>query len=271
MKRLTNILLALSMIMVCFSANAQDANYKAKVKQLMSASGDLKTLLAESNINNYATIAKNTVPALTEQRAHQLASKYMNTQMMDVCADLFAPIYYEQCTTDDLDKVIKFYKTPKGQRIAECNAKLQTPEIQQMTSTVIQEGLYAIIYNVEPKHVTCEAPASYMEKFNQLNKCLNLEKRCELVMQSLTPIFSQLPDGDKILEKTIKYLKDEYIGIYGSMFYKVYTEEDLDTLIAFCNTPEGWKMQSLGNTISAKFLQYGVNIVSDFQEWIKRQ
>lgn len=270
MKQLLNICLITAMMLTSVNAIAQDSQYKAKVKQLLISSSQLENLTKPNEISVYAILAQEVDNSLTEEEATKLTQEYMNTRLIDLCVDLFTPYYYEKLTEDELTNLSNFYQTDNGKRLAECSNKLNSVEVQAVLAEKIQAGIMAVAFGNEAPHVTCDAPESFMKKFDQFNQYAQFSEKTELIINSLKSKTGNSPEVIKVFDNLSKYLNTESRGIYGSMFYMAYTENDMDLLIASCNTPEGKKMQEMANIISANTMEIGFAIVKDFRDWVKQ-
>lgn len=270
MKQLLNICLIAAMMLTSINAIAQDTQYKAKVKQLLISSSQLVNLNKPNEISTYAILAQQVDSTLTKKEAQKLTQEYMDTRLIDMFVDLFTPLYFENFTETELTNLINFYQTDNGKRLAECINKLNSVEVQTILADKIQDAIMAIAFGKEAPHVACAAPESFMQKFDQFNQYAQLNRKTDLIINALKSRTENSPEAIKVYDNLSKYLNTESRGIYGSMFYMAYTEDDMNLLIASCDTPERKKMIEMTNTISANTMEIGFAIVRDFKEWIKQ-
>lgn len=271
MNRLFRVTLVATLLLACIDASAQSVQYKAKVKQLLISTAQIINNFNKPNvIPTYTKLVLQSDSTLTMGQAQKLTQEYMDTRFVDLCADMFTPYYYEQFTEDELDNVINFYETDSGKRMAWCSNKLNSPEVQNVLVEKMQAGILAIALGKEVPHVTCDVPDSFMEKFDRFSQVAQFGAKTDLIINSLKSNAGNSPEAIKVYDNLKKFLNTESRGIYGTMFYMAYTEDDMDILIAHYNTPEGKKLQEMANTISACTMEIGAVVVKDLQEWIKQ-
>ena len=130
MKKITFTLMFF--LLLSFTSFGQDnAEYRTTLKAMFEASGaegSYKAVIKQSFV-----MFKQQYPDITSELWEELESDFLKTSLDDL-TEMLVPVYSKYMTKEDLEEIIKFYKTPAGQNFAK-----NTPMIMQESMQVGQE------------------------------------------------------------------------------------------------------------------------------------
>ncbi len=125
-----NTLAILALLMLfTFTAFAQnDKIYEKTLSEMFEVSGSEATFQAA--INQMLTAYKGQYPQVSAEIWKEFEAEFQKTSM-DELVVMLAPAYQKHLTQNDLQELIKFYKTPIGKKFAE-KTPLLTREAMQV-------------------------------------------------------------------------------------------------------------------------------------------
>jgi hypothetical protein len=118
MKRLKMVIFAICF--VCLAANAADESKKGDIIKILDITNSYR--IASMVMDQVLMVLKPMAPDVPEK----VWKEFSNKINKDVLYDMVIPIYDKYLTHDDIKALIKFYKTPVGQKFIKV-----TPDITQ--------------------------------------------------------------------------------------------------------------------------------------------
>jgi len=140
-----NILAIVALFMLfSFTTFAQDDKaYENKLSEMFEASGSEETFKAA--INQMLGMYKSQKTNVPTEVWNELEKEFLKTSMTDL-VKMLVPVYKKHLTESDIDGLIKFYRSPIGQKFAK-----KTPLITQESMQVGQQWGMAIGQNFAAK------------------------------------------------------------------------------------------------------------------------
>ena len=124
-------------------ASAQNSDqtdeYKTLLKKIMTLSGSSAS--SEAIMSQLMSSMKNGPFQHDEAYWKDFASKWTR-KIEDKVMEVYAPIYQQHMTLDELKKVVAFYESPAGRKLGETATAVATesmPMIQQLSMEMVQE------------------------------------------------------------------------------------------------------------------------------------
>lgn len=124
-------------------ASAQNSDqtdeYKTLLKKIMTLSGSSAS--SEAIMSQLMSSMKNGPFQQDEAYWKDFASKWTR-KIEDKVMEVYAPIYQQHMTLDELKKVVAFYESPAGRKLGETATAVATesmPMIQQLSMEMVQE------------------------------------------------------------------------------------------------------------------------------------
>lgn len=124
-------------------ASAQNSDqtdeYKTLLKKIMTLSGSSAS--SEAIMSQFMSSMKNGPFQQDEAYWKDFAAKWTR-KIEDKVMEVYAPIYQQHMTLDELKKVVAFYESPAGRKLGETAAAVATesmPMIQQLSMEMVQE------------------------------------------------------------------------------------------------------------------------------------
>lgn len=124
-------------------ASAQNSDqtdeYKTLLKKIMTLSGSSAS--SEAIMSQLMASMKNGPFQQDEAYWKDFASKWTR-KIEDKVMEVYAPIYQQHMTLDELKKVVAFYESPAGRKLGETATAVATesmPMIQQLSMEMVQE------------------------------------------------------------------------------------------------------------------------------------
>ena len=124
-------ILALVLFSITISRGQVDDKYSKTLKTMFAASGTSES---------YQAVIKQTMVMLKQQHSEvsaevweELEKEFLKTSLEDL-VNMLVPVYKKHLNQNDLDKIIDFYQTPAGKKLAE-----STPLIMQESMQIGQQ------------------------------------------------------------------------------------------------------------------------------------
>lgn len=126
-----NILPVLFIVLIFTNAEAQPAEYTAKVKQMLTITGARQTF--SSAVDQMIGQMKQLRTDVSDDTWTELQTEFKKTSIDDL-VELLSPIYFKYLDESDITGIIAFYETSVGRKYAE-----NTPAITQESMIAGQE------------------------------------------------------------------------------------------------------------------------------------
>jgi hypothetical protein len=114
MKKFTS-LLVLIFVFTSFTHAQTDASYSATLKKMFDASGSSETF--QTVISQIFTTFKQRTGDANSAFFDEFEKEFLKASINDL-VEMLVPVYQKYLTQKDLEKMIKFYKTPTGKKYA---------------------------------------------------------------------------------------------------------------------------------------------------------
>lgn len=210
--------------------------YKAKVMELLEVTNYYQSL--ETNLKSVYS----TVPQLKD------ALPDMINKLHVVTPPLIVDSYAKFFTLDDLDYILEFKKSPVGQKEAQLIPYINSEGQEYGRMMVTDPDMFeALPY----------PPASYMKKADALMSTIKIDAIIDMIINT--------SDATKRIEHI---LRPGLTKSYYLIFYKHYTADELDAMLAFNTSPIGKKFtgsqEALMKDLQEKLTPVMTNLVMEY-------
>ncbi len=107
--------------------NVANNAYKEELTKMMKVSGALTA--SENMVPQIIQMMKQSAPNVEDSFWDSFATKW-KTKAVNKMVELYVPIYQKYLTLDDLKKIVAFYNTPVGKKLAEATPKMTMEGMQ---------------------------------------------------------------------------------------------------------------------------------------------
>ncbi len=109
------------------SGQDSENKYKEVLGRMLTVSGAMKT--SEAIIPQITAMVKQTSTSAPEDFWNSFIEKY-KAKFHNRIVDFYAPVYQKYLTIDDLNKIIAFYESPVGKKLATATPAMTTESMQ---------------------------------------------------------------------------------------------------------------------------------------------
>lgn len=270
------------MVSLCVSMSyAQTESYRNLVREWLetgvggnSVTPDmLKSIYVVTNktLIDSIDITKNLAEEKKQKLAEDIAAKYVKEQMTADLADIFASMWKDQVTEEQLKEIVEMTRTERAKTaIAHLNGMMGN--MQQDVVNMIVPMITSIMLGTESEPVKpVECSESYKQAFRNYYEQSGSDKLLETLENTIQSSGSQdNAEMQKAFKSVMDYMRDNMEVWMRNMMVGKVTEDDLKYWTEMTTLP-GYQgmMSSLQEKVVADPMSFATLLVEKYGEWIE--
>lgn len=219
-----------------------------------------------------ADVIKNMSAEQKQKLSESLADKYVKEQFMIDLADVFASMWKDKVTEEQLQGLVEMTRTPHAKAAIARMNKVTTNNLQQEVMQMMMPAISAIMSGEKPKPIEPVACSdTYKQVFHEYYEKAEAGNMLATLEKSVQSLSSQ---GDEKTKKYIVvlmgYMRDNMEVLMRNMMLGKVTYEDLNYLTELASTP-AYKgvMLSLQNDILSNPMSFMTLLMEKYGEWME--
>lgn len=270
------------MVSLCVSMSyAQTESYRNLVREWLetgvggnSVTPDmLKSIYVATNktLLDSIDITKNLAEEKKQKLAEDIAARYVKEQMTTDLADMFASMWKDQVTEEQLKEIVEMTRTERAKTaIAHMNGMMRN--MQQDVVNMIVPMITSIMLGTESEPVKpVECSESYKQAFRNYYEQSGSDKLLETLENTIQSSGSQdNAEMQKAFKSVMDYMRDNMEVWMRNMMVGKVTEDDLKYWTEMTTLP-GYKgiMSSLQEKVVSDPMSFATLLVEKYGEWIE--
>lgn len=270
------------MVSLCVSMSyAQTESYRNLVREWLetgvggnSVTPDmLKSIYVATNktLLDSIDITKNLAEEKKQKLAEDIAAKYVKEQMTADLADMFASMWKDQVTEEQLKEIVEMTRTERAKTaIAHMNGMMGN--MQQDVVNMIVPMITSIMLGTESEPVKpVECSESYKQAFRNYYEQSGSDKLLETLENTIQSSGSQdNAEMQKAFKSVMDYMRDNMEVWMRNMMVGKVTEDDLKYWTEMTTLP-GYQgmMSSLQEKVVSDPMSFATLLVEKYGEWME--
>lgn len=255
-KLLLTLCLTLSGVFSCF---AEDS-YRALLKQMMEASGNLvqgKDKVVESFSPLMMKLGS------SESAAKDFAAKFYEEDFLNDALDWMETSFKPSVSEGDLKSALAFFTSPAGQLAQEHSKTYNSEDAQKRMMAKMLPDLMKMATGEKVGTVESSAPKDYQKLFRDYYKLSGLEKSMSVLTEQIVNMTGG--EDQKLKSLLVGYFDKNLETLLMDGGYPTVTKEDLTNLVNFFKSASGKKVSEANAKVLKSAMQFGLSEVMKFQ------
>ena len=270
------------MVSLCVSMSyAQTESYRNLVREWLETGvgGNSVTpemlksiyVVANKTLIDSIDITKDLAEEKKQKLAEDIAAKYVKEQMTADLADIFASMWKDQVTEEQLKEIVEMTRTERAKTaIAHMNGMMGN--MQQDVVNMIVPMITSIMLGTESEPVKpVECSESYKQAFRNYYEQSGSDKLLETLENTIQSSGSQdNAEMQKAFKSVMDYMRDNMEVWMRNMMVGKVTEDDLKYWTEMTTLP-GYQgmMSSLQEKVVSDPMSFATLLVEKYGEWIE--